>query len=524
MKLYLAAAMSDVEPQSEYEPEPQPAPLRPALLDRGRPLWRVVFLLALPVMAQQFLHLAVNLSDRLLAGRFLGLDEQGQRRVQHLEAQAVALLADPSLAGIAARTEMTVEAFETRGRPVAFQSAQTTAGYLTWFISSFTVLVSVGSTAVVARHIGAKDVRGAIHATKQSLLLAVLFGVGGSIVGLLTLPHLVWVLQLRGEAAELAVAYLTPIFCVLTLQMIESVGIACLVGAGDTLTGMFVLAGVAVLNVPVSWAVCLGIGPLPQLGFVGIALGTALCHGPAGCAVLLVLAAGRAGLKIQLNDFRPDRALMRRILRVSLPAGFDSLSIVLWQFWFLAIVNTLGTVASAAHGIALQWEGLGYLSGSAFAAAGMALVGQCLGARRPDLASRSAWTAFALGLAVMSIMGAIFYLLADPMFRLFCPHPEQQPVVDQGVPVLQLIAFGMPPLASCIIFTGVLRGAGDTRVPVLITWLGFVGVRIPLAYCMTDYVGWGLFGAWCAMFADLIVRGAAFFWRFLAGSWKTIRV
>jgi len=516
--------MSDVEPQGEYEAEPRPPAVPPALLQGKRPLWRVVFLLTLPVMGQQFLHLAVNLSDRLLAGRFLRLSPEQLQEAERHEAAAAAMMDEVSLSGTLAAERHASAAAAIRQLPITYQSALTTAGYLTWFISSFSVLVTVGATAVVARHTGAKDLPGAIRAAKQSLLLAVIFGAGGSAVGLWFVPHLVWILQLRGEAAELAVAYLTPIFCVLVLQMIESVGIACLVGAGDTLTGMFVLAGVAVCNVPISWCLCLGIGPFPEMGFVGIAVGTAICHALAGLAVLLLLCGGRAGLKITATKFRPDATLMRRILRVSLPAGFDSLSIVLWQFWFLGIVNGLGTTASAAHGIALQWEALGYLSGSAFAAAAMALVGQCLGAQRPDLASRSAWTAFGLGLGVMSVMGAVFFLLAEPMFLLFCPHPEQRPIVQQGVPVLQLIAFGMPPLASCIIFTGALRGAGDTRVPVLFTWMGFLGVRIPLAYLLAGWAGWGLFGAWCAMLADLVVRGAAFYWRFLGGAWKSIRV
>src|SRR6185369_7581028 len=109
-----------------------------------------------------------------------------------------------------------------------------------------------------------------------------------------------------------------------------------------------------------------------------------------------------------------------------------------------------------------------------------------LGAERPERAARSGWIAFALGCGVMTAMGIVFYILAPNMFALFCPHPEQQPIIDAGVPVLRLVAFAMPPLASCIIFTYALRGAGDTRVPVLFTWIGFFVVRIPLAYVLTQ--------------------------------------
>jgi putative MATE family efflux protein len=354
--------------------------------------------------------------------------------------------------------------------------------------------------------------------------LGTLFGAAGSILGLLYLPELMSLLQLRGDAAELAVAYLRPVFCALTLQMVEAVGLACLVGVGDTVTGMWVMSGVAVVNVPLAWGFVHGWGPLQALGFVGIATGTATSHALGCLAVLTVLARGRAGLRLNVTQLRPDPPLMRRLLHISVPAGIDSLSVVAGQLWFLSIVNRLGDQASAAHGIALQWEGLGYLSGHAFATAAMTLVGQNLGARRPGQAARSAWTAFALGCGVMCGMGAIFYALAEPMFLIFCPRPEQRPIVEAGVPVLRLVAWAMPPLASCIVFTGALRGAGDTRVPVLFTWLGFLGVRIPLAYWFTGYLGWGLLGAWWAMFADLFVRGIALLLRFSTGRWKRIRV
>jgi Na+-driven multidrug efflux pump len=202
----------------------------------------------------------------------------------------------------------------------------------------------------------------------------------------------------------------------------------------------------------------------------------------------------------------------------------DSLSVAAAQMWFLGIINDLGDAASGAHGIAIVWEALGFQSGSAFATAAMALVSQNLGAGRPRRAARSGWTAFLLGGALMALMGAVFFALAPSMFALFCPRPEQAPVIAAGVPVLRLVAFAMPPLASCIIFTGALRGAGDTRVPVLFTWVGFFAVRIPLAYLLTGPAGLGLLGAWLAMFADILLRGAFFLTRFAGGRWQRMRV
>lgn len=466
------------------------------------PTWRLVIILSLPVLAQQGLSFVVLLSDRYLAGHLPVTTQQA-----------------------------------------AVQAAQTTAHYLAWFISCYNVLVTVGSTALVVRCIGGGDRKLAIEVTHQALLLAVFLGLLATAWAFLGgVRWMVELLNLQGAAADYATDYSLMLFGLLVFQAIEVAGIACLVGAGDTRTGLWVMAGVAVINVPLAWCFGWGLGPFPNLGFVGIATGTALSHVLGGLAVLSVLIRGRFGLHLQPGLFWPRFDLLYRLLRISVPAGFDSLSVVAGQFWFLGIVNQLGDEAASAHGIALVWEGLGYLSGAAFGTAAMTLVGQNLGAKRPAHAARAGWRAFALACLVMSLMGAIFYTLAWPMLGLFSAQP---PIIRAGVEALRIVAFAMPPLASAIVFTNALRGAGDTRVPILFTWVGFFIVRIPLAYyfSLDDFsltvnlyplVAWeigpftgqgrGLPGCWLAMFADLLVRGIFFLARFAHGKWKLQRV
>jgi putative MATE family efflux protein len=476
-------------------PEQKPGPLGP-YVDLGRPAWQQVLALAGPALAQQWLLIAVNLSDRLLAGRFL-------------------------------RVPADVQA--------ATQAAQTTANYLAWFLLSYAVLVSVGATTLVAHLTGAGDRKGAVRVTNQAVLLGFVLGLLGAAVGLASLPAVLGWLHLHGTAADLAEAYLRPLFLVLPIQMAGTAGVACLVGAGDTRTGLWVLGGVALLNLPLAWGFFHGVAPLPGLGFVGIAVGTALSQGLGGVVVLGVLLRGRAGLSLHARLLRPRWGLLRRILRISVPAAADSLSMAIGYLWFLGIVNALGDVAAAAHGIALTWEALAFQSGSAFGTAAIALVGQHLGAGRPERAARAGWMAFGLGTAVMLTMGVLFFILAVPMFHVFCPHASQDRIVEAGVPVLRLVAFGTPALASTMVLLYALRGAGDTRFPVLFTWLGFFVVRIPLAYLWTaepPALAWaiapeggaGLFGAWLAMLADMYLRGLLVLGRWAGGRWRRMRV
>jgi putative MATE family efflux protein len=455
------------------------------LIDRPLPLWRKVLILAIPSWGQQFLQLAVTLSDGLLAGRFV------------------------EFAG---------------SQSVAGQAAQTNANYLQWFIGSFAVLVSAGATAMVAHFWGARNRTQAVAVCNQALLLGLLFGLACSGLGLLLTHELMWLLQLQGDAADLAAGYLRPLFLVLPLHLLMIVGIAALIGAGDTVSGMLVMTGVAVVNIPLAWMLSHEWADFPSLGFSGISTGTAISQALGCIAVLVLLARGRAGLQLDFTQWKPQADLIRRLLRISIPAGIDSMLLSTGQLIFLSFINRLDAASIAGHGIALRWEGLGYMSGNAFAVAAMTLVGQYLGARRPEQAARAGWTTLAMGCGVMAVMGFVFLVLAEPMFLLFCPRPEQRAIIDQGVPALRLIAFAMPAAASCFIFTGALRGAGDTRVPILFSFVGFFGLRLPLAWWLAHTLDWGLIGAWWAMCADLLLRGIAFLWRFSTGEWKRIRV
>src|SRR5947209_1422628 len=164
-------------------------------------LARRVLDLAWPVLALNALVLAVDHSDRYLVGNLPGADPAAKR---------------------------------------SMLAAQTTAHYVAWFISCYTVLVSVGATALVARCTGAGDLAIARRATHQAILLGAIVGLAGSVLGLLFLDRFVALIGLEGSSAEFAVAYLRPLFALLSFRVVEVAGVACLIGAGDTRTGLWV--------------------------------------------------------------------------------------------------------------------------------------------------------------------------------------------------------------------------------------------------------------------------------------------
>jgi len=442
-----------------------------------------VIRLSAPVLVEQALLYLVGLSDTILTGRYL--DEE-------------------ALAAVAVST------------------------YLLWFLGSLMTVVSVGATALVARMTGAGEPAAANRVCQQAIGLALIFGTLTLVAGEAIAPILVRALNLEGEAARGATLFLRVVLLVTPLLAATSAGIACLRGVGDTRTGMWVMIAVNLVNAALAWTLVRGLGPIPALGFRGIAIGTATGEAVGGLAVLVILSRGRSGLKLGLLGLVPRARDAWRILRISLPAAGESLTNVLCHLWFLGMINRLGATATAAHGVAIRCEALAFLTVTAFSIAASTLTGQYLGAHRPDLAAKAARTAWGFSLAVLSAVGFLLYFAAGPMFGLFLGG-KQPAVVAEGVPVLRIVAFAMPFLATLAVLTGALRGAGDTRWPWVIVLVGQFCLRLPLAYALTTPeaeggFGLGLRGAWLAMFADLAARGILVAARFFHGGWREARV
>ncbi len=453
------------------------------LPETTRAMIKIVFSLGIPVVVEQSLRYLVGLSDTMLAGNFLTKEH---------------------VAGV------------------------TVSSYLLWVVDSLLTIVSVGATALVARMTGAGDRRSAARICQQAIALAIAVGTTILIVGILTAPAIVRVMNLTGPSADAAVLFLRIVLLITPLLACSAAGIACLRGAGDTQSGAWVMMLVNVINVAMSWTLVRGLGPFPQMGFAGIATGTACAEGIGGLIVLALLARGRSGLALSVSGMIPRKDDVVRIARISIPFAGESLTNSACQLWFLSLINRLGATATAAHGVAIRCESLAFLTVTAFAVAASTLTGQYLGAGRVDLARRAARTSWAIGMGLLTAVGLALYFYAEGFFNLFLGG-NQPDVTAIGAPVLRIVAFAMPALATINVLNGSLRGAGDTRWPWVIVMFGYLVVRMPLTYLLVTPIdeggwGWGLRGAWIAMLVDLCTRGTLVAVRFLQGGWSKIKV
>ena len=457
--------------------------------------------LALPVLAEESLNLLVGYTDFFLAGRFL-----------------------PGEAPLAAMGLM---------------------AYFMWLLPSLFAMVGIGALALVAREVGAGRRQQAAHAARQAMLL----GAVAALVVMVLLSALggyfVLAMGLRGEAARLATRYIWILLPAVPLIMIEQVGTACLRGSGDTVSGMAARIVLNLVDMSLSLALVTGYGPFPHLGWEGLAIGSACGHSVGGIIILVRLLNGRGGLALLsppaehrdhwLRRFRWDRGTMLRILRVGLPGGGDVLSVLFCHLIYVSIINSLGTLAQAAHGLGVQIEAMSYLPGSAFAVAAATLAGQSLGAANPQRAKRSVLLCAAYAMGIMCVAGLVMFFAGEALARVFVGNrPELAALTGE---LLKIVALSCPPLALLIVLSGALRGSGDTSWPLAITFIGLAGVRIPGACLLawsevpipfTDLAfpgfGLGIAGAWWAMVADVALRSVLISGRFFQGGWRDVRV
>lgn len=440
------------------------------------PGWAIA-VLALPVLGEQFGNILVGLVDTYLAGKF--------------SKEAIAAV------GI--------------------------ASYVGWLATMLSGFVGVGATALVARSIGARDRTQANDLTNQAMGLAGYLGIGLTLTLLALAGVIPNLMGLKGEAAGVASQYLRIDAFGQFLYVYMLVGAACLRGAGDTRTPMLIMILINIVNLVISVTLSMGLGPVQPMGVIGIVIGTVIARSLGGMIMLYVLFKGRSHLQLSAGKMGFERKTALRLLHIGGPAGLDSILMWSGHFIFLTFLTRvsddpeLGLAACAAHMIGVRTESFTYLPAMAWGIAAATLVGQTLGTGDPRLARRTGHLAVLQLVPYAVIVSIIYYFAADAIFGFWSSDAL---VREQGASALRLVAIAQPSLIIMIIYTSALRGAGDTRYPLLINACGVFLVRIPLAYLFGVWLQGGLFGAWIGLTSDLIFRSFFVAARFAFGKWN----
>jgi putative MATE family efflux protein len=303
------------------------------------------------------------------------------------------------------------------------------------------------------------------------------------------------------------------------------VGASCLRGGGDTLTPAIAMIVVDIVNIASTFALCRGWWGLPTLGFHGIALGTILAYISGGIIIFVALLRGRerGAVKLRLHRMKLHWHTMKRLLKVGLPSGTEGLISWIANFGVVVIIN--GTdhtnTAAAAHINAIRIESLSFMTGLAVATATATMVGQSLGAKRPDRATRSAFLGYAVGGGAMVFMGLLFMLFGNGFAGFLSDNPEIRHLTATCLFITGIIQGGF---AASLIFGGALRGAGDTLAVMLASLSSVIVVRLIGVLIVGLWLHKGLGPIWVVLATEQCTRGLAVFGRFIHGGWKRIEV
>lgn len=382
--------------------------------------------------------------------------------------------------------------------------------------------LGVATTAMVARFIGAKDRERATVAAEQSLLTTSVLALALAVAGYVFARQITMFMGAEPDVSELGVSYLQGLSPGIFFLMMSTIMTAALRASGDTRTSFYAGMISNVINVIGNYFLIFGHFGFPALGVYGAAVATSFSRFVMAGMLFGALLKGKSGLHLRLKGFtRLDVDIVVRLFRIGIPAAVERLVQSISMMLHLRILAVLGTAAVAVSTLSGNIEQLSFMPSIGFSIAASTLVGQSLGARKPDDAEHNGWGAMRMAFIFMGLMGSLFILVPGFFIRIYTSDPE---ILIPGMKVLRIVGITQLPQAIAFVSSGILRGAGDTRTVLNNAVIGNIVLRLALSYFFVIVLGWGMWSAFLAILLDWVVRGVLLSYWVAQGKWKTQKV
>jgi putative MATE family efflux protein len=381
--------------------------------------------------------------------------------------------------------------------------------------------LSIGVMAVVARRTGEKDQEGAARAAAQAFAVALLVAAPIAVVGILFAPDLLRLMGASDEVVAQGVGYTRTMLggnvVIVLLFLINAV----FRGSGDPAIAMRTLWLANGLNIVLGPCFIFGLGPFPELGVTGAAVATTIGRGTGVLYQLYRVTRGDARVTLTPAHFRPDGSVMRTIARLSGPGTLQVLIGTASWILLVRIMSTFGNTAVAGYTIGIRILIFALLPSWGLANAAATMVGQALGARKPERAERAVWIAGLYNMVFLGLVGVVFVVFAEPIVAILTRDPAVAPVAAS---CLRIVSFGFLFYAYGMVLTQAFNGAGDTWTPTWINLGCFWLWEIPLAWVLAVHFGLGPQGAFIALLVAFSTVAVVSWLLFRRGRWKTRRV
>lgn len=378
--------------------------------------------------------------------------------------------------------------------------------------------LSIGVTATVARRIGEHNPDGAARAAVQAIALGALLAVVLGVIGVTWAPELLRLLGASDDVVATGSGF-TRIMLggnagVVMLFLVN----AAFRGAGDAAIAMRVLWIANAINIVLGPLLIFGVGPLPEMGVMGAATATTIGRGTGAAIALWRLFQPGRHIQVRREHLRLQPEVMARLIRLS---GTATLQVFIGAASWIGLIRILsqfGSAALAGYTIAIRIILFALFPSWGLGNAAATMVGQGLGAGKPERSERAVWIAGFYNLCFLGAVGILFVSLAEPIVSAFTTDPRVLPHATDG---LLIVALGFPVYAYGMVITQSFNGAGDTWTP---TWLNFIVFwlfGIPLAYVLSTRAGMGPDGVFWAITIEFVVLAILSTLLFKRGKWKS---
>lgn len=386
--------------------------------------------------------------------------------------------------------------------------------------------LTIGATALVARFKGAKDEEQVEKIIIQSLLTGAILSILIAILGFIFAKPILNLMMILMDEVDpyilnngniyLKIVFTSMLFALPTL-MFNSI----LQGLGDMRTPLYIMVTTNIINVVGNYIFIFGIGPIPEMGVAGAAIGTGLGRLVGFLLAGYVLLSKKTLIKINFNSrkWKIDWKILKEILHIGLPASIEELVRRGSQIIYTILVAGLGTITIAANAVVMNINSLPIMLGFGFGLASTTLVGQSLGANKKKLAEAYGKQTTIVALFLMILISIPMFIWVEFIIRLYTNNVE---VISMAKPVVRLIIVAQPLYGIFLVLAGALRGAGDTRYTMITTIIGNLGGRILSSLFFGYVLNLGLMGFWLGMVLDIGSRTVLIFFRFLSKKWQKI--
>ncbi len=398
--------------------------------------------------------------------------------------------------------------------------AAVTTGHRVFFLVQAILMgISVASTALISRNWGAQQVRQAELVSWMSLVISVALAAALSVPVLLAPEAIAGLFGLDEETTALAASFIFWLGLFNVFAAVNMMLGTALRATGDVITPLWFLLFSSVLNVTFAYLLGFGVGPLPQLGVAGVSLG-----GSFGAALITIFFLvfwwrGNFNLKPPTH-VTMDWAVSRQLITIGAPSVLEQAIVQLAFLAFFAIVAHYGTVAYAAYGIGITLVAFSIVIGFGFGIATATLVGQQLGAGQTELAVLAVSRSLRMALAAMILLSILLCWFAEDLARFMIADPD---VVHLTVVFIYIIALAQPLMAFEFTLGGALRGAGDTRFPLIATFCGIILGRLIPALTFV-WLGLSVYWIFSVMLLDYGIKAALLLHRYRSRKWLNIKI